>query len=361
MEDMTNIQYKNTYNNSDTNLIKGLAIIAMILHHFIHNNPRLTIFELNSINIINIIAMMCKVCVPLFTIMSGYGLAERYKNMEKHSIKKAIKFSVSHYISFFSTYICVYLIMLFLKLKEVKFDIEKLFGEGWKIGINVILDLLGIRSLFVDGKIVKSAFFGDWFVATIIILYFSFPLIWKLVMWLKYVFLMIAYVPFVVAMLIGYSANIEINYDKVLFCIFAFGLGIIMSQKNALSIIKNEELKIRKIMLMIAILLLFIALRLIIAIPADSFVACILIMLCTYVVRGNGVKRILTCLGKYSANIWLINVFLISIIKPFFKCEAFGFIMVITVGFSFSFMLEKIKEKSNYKEVIKRIRKIVES
>ncbi len=58
----------------DTSIIKGLAICAMLWHHLFYEHPEYgnTVFQL---------ALLCKVCVSLFLMLSGYGLTMQYNKV----------------------------------------------------------------------------------------------------------------------------------------------------------------------------------------------------------------------------------------------------------------------------------------
>lgn len=73
-----------------TQLIKGIAILFMVLHHTVglyYNSFDLRWYTENSNNIGSLILLFFstagKVCVPLLTILSGFGLAKSYNRFEK--------------------------------------------------------------------------------------------------------------------------------------------------------------------------------------------------------------------------------------------------------------------------------------
>ncbi|MBQ3665592.1 MAG: acyltransferase [Lachnospiraceae bacterium] len=67
------------FSKEKTKQVKGVAIILMIIHHYISNNPGLPV-ALSFYNRKYIIATACKVCVSTFMILSGYGIAKSREN-----------------------------------------------------------------------------------------------------------------------------------------------------------------------------------------------------------------------------------------------------------------------------------------
>ena len=155
------------FDKRDTNIIKGIAILFMVLHHTVglfYNSIDLNWYTQNSKGIISLIVLLFssagKVCVPLLTILSGFGLAKsynKYKSTQKR-FASDIKFVLSHLIQFYS----IYWVMLFLNTIVRYNTIYKFYYfYGFKYdGIkNFALDFLGISKLFNSGG------FGDWFVS----------------------------------------------------------------------------------------------------------------------------------------------------------------------------------------------------
>ncbi len=56
-----------------TVFVKGLAIILLLLHHYIGVDPNASI-DISNISFKEIIYSLSKVCVSIFAIMSGYGI-----------------------------------------------------------------------------------------------------------------------------------------------------------------------------------------------------------------------------------------------------------------------------------------------
>lgn len=82
---------------TDTAAIKGIAILLMLWHHLF----------LNTVahgNLAHSLAIVFKVCVPLFLFVSGYGLTKQYSKLEKPLLKNTMKFLLRRYVNFFLPY-----------------------------------------------------------------------------------------------------------------------------------------------------------------------------------------------------------------------------------------------------------------
>ena len=76
----------------ETNICKGIAILFMILHHAVrkyYNSFDLSWYAENSTSIYYMILLFFstagKVCVPLFTVLSGYGISKSYSKMQNRT------------------------------------------------------------------------------------------------------------------------------------------------------------------------------------------------------------------------------------------------------------------------------------
>ena len=82
------------FNKNNTFLVKGIAIIFMVLHHCVglyYNQFDLSWYSLNSSNVESLIILFFstagKVCVPILTIVSGFGITKSYSRYNPESVK----------------------------------------------------------------------------------------------------------------------------------------------------------------------------------------------------------------------------------------------------------------------------------
>ena len=62
----------------DTSVLKGIAICAMLCHHLFYKSPGTGYFVWH-------LAMLGKVCVSIFLLLSGYGLTIQMKKLVTNS------------------------------------------------------------------------------------------------------------------------------------------------------------------------------------------------------------------------------------------------------------------------------------
>lgn len=68
---------------SESQALYGIAILCMLFHHlFLNMDPQnyFSVFnEIIGINVIGTIAKLCKICVPIYAFITGYGFSEASK------------------------------------------------------------------------------------------------------------------------------------------------------------------------------------------------------------------------------------------------------------------------------------------
>ena len=160
-----------TFTKEDTNIVKGIAILAMIFHHCYPNSTSIPISMLENSTFLQQLASSGKVCVALLTILSGYGLSESYKNRENKGIVSAVRFSLSHYFQLLSMYWIAFLTVIILMYMRGT-DINMLYGDGILGVRNFMIDFFGLGMLFHTNILI-----GEWYLTAVIAFYFLFPLL----------------------------------------------------------------------------------------------------------------------------------------------------------------------------------------
>lgn len=89
---------------SITQMIKGVAILIMLLHHFL-------VFPFSEFsNIITLFGVACKICVAIYAVLSGYGYFFAKEKTIKYGIKKIWGLLQIYWISLFTLFIPVAII-----------------------------------------------------------------------------------------------------------------------------------------------------------------------------------------------------------------------------------------------------------
>ena len=180
----------------DTNICKGVAILFMILHHSVgkyYNSFDLSWYAENSSSIYYMILLFFstagKVCVPLFTVLSGYGLAKSYSKTEgKSGFAGDVRFIAVRYLKLYSLYLPVAIIV------SVILILSSVHGGNASNPLNKLPYYLFDLNMFYR-IMLRDSF--TWYLDAIIILYLLFPVLYRLVKKNKVIVLIIAAIPWI--------------------------------------------------------------------------------------------------------------------------------------------------------------------
>lgn len=281
-----------TISKNKTLIIKGIAIILMVIHHLfafpdrINKIEYVSIYLLNNIPIEFYIARIGKICVNIFLFIGGYALFKVYEiNVTYDKILKRI---YKLYLTYWSVFIPFLIIGIIINKVELNFKI-------------IFLNFIGIIS-----TINKEW----WFFIVYVILILLYPLIVKILLkYNKYLIFIISFCIFCVgtlANIIFYRLDI-IKYElifNIMSSQFMFITGIQICKEcifDKLSKKVNKKHEIIIIGISILILVLF---------PIKTIAYTITTPILIFVIaRIIDEESVLEKLGKYSTDIWLIHTF----------------------------------------------------
>lgn len=297
---------------SDTSVMKGIAIIAMLCHHTFTCRPS---FETSYPEFLTTLGVLGKVCVSMFLFCSGYGLAVQYeKGISKISTLSqkfiySLKFVVKRLLKFYTSYWFIFI--LFVPLGIVVFDrsLADAYGENVNLIKRISYDLLGIHGF-------QSYNITWWFNKLIIIFYLLFPIIFIISRKIKFIGIFISFLLMRFANKLG-----ELNYYDLLFWQFPLVVGMYYAlYKDTLNNFSSSLSKYR-IITYISVFVIFIfcvVQRLYEVIPlghitgirVDTFLTLsILLILLFYIRNIPWLYKPLSILGNHSMNIYLIHTF----------------------------------------------------
>ena len=165
---------KISFTKDDTNIVKGFAIIMLLVHHLFYIPNQLGYIDWNLFSwngkifgFWNILAYIGKICVPIFLILSGYGLYKSYKG-------KILEFYKKRVLKIYETYWFIWLAFVPLGVFGLHITLSSVYGNH--IIPKLIVNILGIQLYF--------GFWGYnptwWFISLILGLYLLFPFFYKL-------------------------------------------------------------------------------------------------------------------------------------------------------------------------------------
>lgn len=333
---------------NDTFIIKGIAICLMLWHHLFCQH-----FEFG--HFVYGIAGIGKVCVALFVIISGYGLAVGYsQRIETFDMKLNFKFLLHRFVKFYLNYWAVFIIVVPIGIllgrslviayntdAATNFTIyEKKIGNS--IPVLLIADFLGVLRN-------RSYNITWWFNQLIIVLYLLFPLLFHVIKRNKILTMILSFL----LMMIFTS-----SYFSYL---FVFLMGITWGQNREILNKKTNYIGtiLTKNHLLIVLLLtlpLLATLRTYNIIPRmqglnmDPFIALNIIGITILTLRkSRRISTFISFLGKHSLNIYLIHTF---VFYYFFKSFIYSFsypfiifLVLLTISLVVSVIIEFLKHK----------------
>ena len=163
-----------TFKKSDTNVLKGVAILLLLFHHIFYDTwlggaPPTQVFLIPAVT--SIFTKYGAACIFIFALLSGYGISA---SMEKEMNVKRL--TVRREIGLLGTFIPVYfigLIVMMIDTHSIGGLLTSVYGEDRLHGlINVILDMFGLSNL-VGAALLNPTW---WYMAAAHLIIFSVPL-----------------------------------------------------------------------------------------------------------------------------------------------------------------------------------------
>ena len=347
---------ENSFTKRDTNICKGIAILFMILHHCVgkyYNVFDISWYAENSTGIFSLFILFLstagKVCVSIFSILSGFGITKSYISYSNsaHTIKyKNIKFVLSNLLRFYSIYIACFIVEFLNLAIRMKEQLLPFYSINYSIKEAIcffLLDISGISQFFQIPKL-----FENWYIHVIILFYFLFPLLQFITKKLRIAAVFISLLPGIIVTCRGESIP-----NEFIFYIFPFVVGIYIAQNNVFD--RLNKYRGRKASVISALLFCaFFALRLVFAIPIDCFFGLSIILFEFFVFsQTKGASGILEYLGKYSADLWLLHIMYIDMSSRL----SLRFLRSFVMSLLLSIGIESVKDVSGFNGLIKRLRK----
>ena len=343
---------KMCFDKESSTKIKGIAIILMLFHHLFRSSDLYSGYTINWFPLLESqvvsLADMSKICVALFAIISGYGLTLKIKKaFDKKIIIRQVKGMVYRFILLF---IPVLVIGQIINHRPENFYFsDHSFIEG---SIYLIFDLLGISNLFG-----LSPYYGAyWYISAAIVFIVLLPLIyWGLQkignFWTLAVIILI---PRILG--VGYTGG-----NSAYPFLFAFALGCVLAENDyMIKILSWKPLKEKKkslnafLYLIIGLILLLMCYYIYKSIPVEKFweinwgiIPLIFLCFCArFIINIPIVDKVLSVLGKYSMNIYILHVLFISYAKTYIYSTGyflFALASLILISLIVSVILEKIE------------------
>lgn len=300
----------------DSAVLKGIAIVAMLMHHLWGCPPE---WVTPYAGVFGFLGGLGKVCVAIFLFCSGYGLSVGYSNLIgdskfanndwRNKIKATLKFQTKRFVKFYAGYWPIFLIFVPIGVFVFERPLSVAYGEHVNIIKRLIYDFIGVQGF-------NSYNITWWFNQLIIILYLVFPMLYRLIRikpWAAIIFGLI---------LMRFSSHVPFNPADICTWQFPFVLGIIWHLYEDRGVKVQKWIDGHKYMTIFMSLLLLgclIILRMFPIIPhwggirIDGFLSCVFALCIVIVLRYfTHLMKILAFLGKHSMNIYMTHTFFFS-------------------------------------------------
>ena len=320
---------------SITNASKGMALMLILWHHLFYEKPESGFIVFQT-------ALLAKVCVGIYVVLSGYGLAESIK-------KKGLELGSFYKRRLLKLYMNYWLIALIFVPMGVWFmnrTLVDVYGEH--IYTKFFIQMLGLHMFTNVGYGYNATW---WFMSLIIVLYAIFPLVNRLTkaygVWFLAVCAGILFVP------------IPLVNDWI----FPFAVGVYMSQKDGfITLLRWFEKQGKWRFVTLALLTVCVAWYrqngwLFDSIRADTFFAILLILWTTeLVIFSPWAKKGLAFIGVHSFNIFLFHTFIYYYYFPEFIYSVHNplaiFALLLALCLLLSVGIERFKKQIGFDKLI---------
>lgn len=336
------MQYNSLISKDNSLILKGGAILLMLLHHLFYSPSSTDLFwdyhiQLGShdIGIVNQLGVYGKLCVAIFVFASGYGLETTY--LTKYL--SVITFYKRRFKKLFLNYWFIWL--LFVPIGIFVFGRTMTDAYGNHAIVKMLLDFFGVLNL--TGTLGYNPTW--WFYSCIIVLYLLYPLLHKI---LSYKWLLILTFSVFVSVCGGLPIISPIsNY------LLPFITGMLVARMPEPTFV---TLKLKDTV--IAFVLLSVVRNFSGMVCVIDTLLCLTLAVFLYQVQFKGwLQKIFIQLGKHSQNIFLFHTF---IFLYWFKEETYItrdpiiiFIQLTTVCYLISVAIEFVKQKIGFYKICK--------
>ena len=344
-------------NRTDTLVLKGIAICAMLCHH-LYTGADVIGDIVPYTGIMAIIGNIGKVCVAMFLFCSGYGLSAQY---DDSNIKDSIRFVAKRLVKFYANYWVIFLLFVPFTILVFNRPLSVPYGEDANIITSLIKDIFGVACW-------KSYNITWWFNQLIIVLYCLFPVLYYITRRIPVTFFIIS------ALLMIYGEYIPYNIDADIYTwMFPFVLGILW-KLNENKLLKMQEwisdhaysFATLSMVLFVACLIVrtYYIIPILYGTNMDGFLTCAMVLCLISVLRkANWVMTLFGFLGKHSINIYMMHTFFNAYWHPEWLHTGEwlrgggNFVLLMIICLLISIGIEFLKEKIRLYELVNIITK----
>lgn len=325
----------------DTSVLKGIAICAMLCHHLFYQNPE-------SGYVVWHLAMLGKVCVAIFLLLSGYGLTIQMKKLVTNSggeIRggQICHFLLKRYTKFYLNYWVIFLIFVPIGVFCFERPLTISYGESANIPLALLKDFMGLQEF-------HSYNITWWFNQLIIVLWLVFPILYwmvnnKCLRWIVLPVSMIIFRTHELAFVLGiYLALYQGVIDVIIRKMSKRGLLVLLTIMFVGLCVNRECAMVGRMA----------------GIYADPYIAFILACMVAIITKKMRYQMpLMAYLGKHSMNMYMVHTFIFAyFFHDFiysFQYPIFIFSALLLSSLGVSVVLEILKIKLKFYVLVSRI------
>ena len=368
------------FTKEDTLAIKGIAILMMIHFHGFSTSKSFSKFDISFFPFSETTAILIsnsfKVCVGMFALLSGYGLAislKKYLNNDGTLVKKGYsKYFYPRIFKLMSGYWFIFILAQIACAIITQSQAEIYFSDGIVRGIyKIILDFFGVSYLFGIEPLNDNWWYMGLAIFIIVIVPFIVYLVKRFNSFLPVI--LVIFLPRIIFLGQDFSVGEKNNPMRWLLAVV---LGVIFAEYDVLAraksfmIGKNKIIsKILKFIISTAILLILFYSRISFNPKyvrdytyefSDNIVPTFFVYyLYDFITDIPVLRQILIFLGKHSMNMFLIHTFIrLTFLKSFvysFRHFILVTLVVVIISLVLSIIVELLKKVSGYNKLIEKI------
>lgn len=348
----------NGMNKQSTNIAKGIAIIMMLFHHTFYSSKAIAervggevaiSYAPLSSQLIFSIAKSCKLCVPIFVFITGYGTYRSFRSWrESHGSQSAGSYVLTRHLRLLLQFLPIFVIGVTVCVLTGSRTLSGVYGGKGKIAgaFYMLVDAMGLAKAFGT-----PTFNGTW---------------WYLSLAILFIYLLPPLVAFsdrfdslallAIVCLAPVLAKLKMTTDLTRY-LPALVLGIACSQHHLLDWHgKHERPTLPQTLVTAAFAALAAGSLLFFEKKAGFtwfFHSVASLFVCELAVQIERLQgRILAFLGKHSSNMFMCHTFFLSMLLPkqLYSLGHWALIVLSLVSVSLlaSVVLEFMKERGGY-------------
>lgn len=359
---------KSSFTKKDTNIIKGCAIIFLMIHHCFRTSARYAGYDINfaplNQQMVTYLAAFLKICVPMFVFLTAYGMTISLKN-RNHTLdingRQMVDYIKHRLFHLYTGWLFVFILCEIFCMAYSGLPLE-VYGKSAKGVIYFLIEGLGMSNLFGTPSIVGTW----WYMSLAISLVIVIPILVKVYSKIGFVYLLLIFS--ILSRQLGLTDSSLVHWTPVVL------LGILCADKNILEKMKNAQLikkgyvgnKILKFFLGIVVIFALMVFRQsgvssVLFEIKDGFIPFFIIyFLYEFICSVKYLNHLLGFIGKYAMNIFLIHTFIRA---TYFRAFIYGFqyaplIVIVLLGISLAVavVVEQLKKIVRYEKLCGRIK-----